>query len=341
MAHRRLQAVAEGLAQQVGDLRYNHAVQRITWSGGPGGGISIACSNGATLEADAAIVTVSLGVLKAQHEGMFQPPLPPCKAAAIRRLRIGVVDKLLLDFARPGQAATALNGSSNVTGGGGSSEGPAEGTAGTAADPVPAPGPAPGSPGSTVPAVSYALLWSSPWEGWGSGSGGASAGGAVAAKAELAAAAAVEVAEEAGVLDWARGIFSLRFGGPECKVAAASQQLGESQGCQANKGGGSSSSSQEQEPAAGDEEPKEDAASADDGNGEQEGEEEEEEFSPCAEAAQPTCYQAVAWVTGEAAAAMEAASDEEVLGALRQLAAIFPQMQLPPGASWDAFTLHR
>jgi spermine oxidase len=209
---------------------------------------------------------VSLGVLKAASGSLFDPPLPHAKAAAIDRLRIGVVDKVILDFAPPG--ASSGSGTS--------------GEAGSATEAAATHSDAPDGP-----AVSYALLWGGPWEG-----------------RDSASAPALTSLEEE-LPGWVRGIFSIRFGGPELKRPAGQPAPGLTQ--------------QEAEEA-----------------------EEEEEYSPCAEATQPSCYQAVAWVAGEAAAAMEAASDEEVLGALRTLASrTFPLVQLPPGARWDAVRLHR
>lgn len=49
-------------------------------------------------EADAAIVTVPLGVLKRPDVLQFQPPLPPRKQAAIQRLGFGCLNKIMLLF---------------------------------------------------------------------------------------------------------------------------------------------------------------------------------------------------------------------------------------------------
>ena len=123
---RPLQTVADRLAEQLHDLRFQHAVQHITWGSGSlaaggddsstssgCGGVSIACANGATLEADVALVTLPLGVLKTQHRRLFSPPLPPAKVAAIERMRIGTVDKLFLDFTPP--TGSSGNGSTGGT----------------------------------------------------------------------------------------------------------------------------------------------------------------------------------------------------------------------------------
>ena len=271
-------------------MRLGHAVSRITW--GRPGGVTIACRNGATVEADAAIVTVSLGVLKAQHGTLFDPPLPPAKQAALERLQIGTVDKLFLDFTPPGMPA-GTSSTRQSSSSGSSSSGGSEG-----------------------PVVSYALLWAGPWDA-------AASGKEHAAGSRAAAPATSE--DEAQLPEWARGVFSLRFGGPEvkrCQQAADQQQPVGAHGV-----GDGTEQQQQQQQQQHELQPEEEPA--------------ESEFSPCSEAAQPTCYQAVAWVTGAAAAAMEAASDEQVLAALRQLATLFPQLQLPPGASWDAVELHR
>lgn len=72
------QTVAENLAAQLSDLRYGHEVERIAW--GPAG-VLIRCANGVTLEADAAVVTLPLGVLQARHGQLFEPALPPGKVS--------------------------------------------------------------------------------------------------------------------------------------------------------------------------------------------------------------------------------------------------------------------
>ena len=56
-------------------------------------GVKLATSDGATYGARRAIVTVPLGVLKA-GDVAFSPPLLRAKAAAIKRLGMGVLDKV-------------------------------------------------------------------------------------------------------------------------------------------------------------------------------------------------------------------------------------------------------
>ncbi|XP_047336294.1 probable polyamine oxidase 5 [Impatiens glandulifera] len=54
--------------------------------------------DGSVMMADHVIVTVSLGVLKANSSTLFDPPLPNFKAQAISRLGFGVVNKLFLQI---------------------------------------------------------------------------------------------------------------------------------------------------------------------------------------------------------------------------------------------------
>jgi len=88
------QTLLERLAQGL-DVRCNHAVTRISY--GPGGAC-VTCANGAVIEADAVLVTLSLGVLQAQHDTLFDPPLPAWKQEAMSGLRIGVADKVFVEF---------------------------------------------------------------------------------------------------------------------------------------------------------------------------------------------------------------------------------------------------
>lgn len=260
---------------------------------------------------------------------LLQCPHPACCATqvdAINRLRAGVVDKVFLEFEQPAggvsAAAAAAGSDSNDGGSAAKNGGAAEG---------------PGS-GSAEAAVSHALLWSCPWEGKGSAS---MAAGDTAAAALLAVPAAAEGG--ADMPEWARDIFSLRFGGPEFKQRqAGSPHFGKDQ--QQQERGDGVEQQADSGLQAGQATDGGDGAAEEVGTAAHEGGEEapeDAEFNPCAEAAQPTSYQAVAWLTGEAALAMESASDEEVLGALRQLGTIFPQLQLPPGASWDRVALRR
>eukprot|EP00884_Botryococcus_braunii_P018801 jgi/Botrbrau1/5604/Bobra.97_2s0027.1 len=167
------QAVAEHMAQGL-DVKFQHLVKLVQW--GPTG-VTVECENGASFTADAAIVTVSLGVLKANHKTMFEPGLPPAKVRAIEEgLAIGTVNKVFCcfdDAPQPealgeDQPPTHRNGDLKHA------QGPAVSPWGT-------------------PVVSYHLLWGPPTTG--------------ESYQQL-------VGEECG---WLQGIFSVRFGGPEFK----------------------------------------------------------------------------------------------------------------------------
>lgn len=85
------QHLARGLT-----IRLSTEVSRVSYGGS---GVRIETSQG-VLEADRAIVTIPLGVLKAGTIA-FEPPLPDEKQAAIERLGFGVLDKVVLKFDQP------------------------------------------------------------------------------------------------------------------------------------------------------------------------------------------------------------------------------------------------
>lgn len=70
----------------------------INYSQSPDGKISIKCSDGYQYAADHVIVTVSLGVLKAQHEKLFTPQLSDEKKFLIEKYAYGAVGKIFLEF---------------------------------------------------------------------------------------------------------------------------------------------------------------------------------------------------------------------------------------------------
>jgi monoamine oxidase len=80
--------LAEGL-----DIRLNHVVQRVEYSSR---GVRVITNHG-THEAEQAIITLPLGVLK-KDVIEFSPPLPERKQAAIKRLGMGVLNKVYLRF---------------------------------------------------------------------------------------------------------------------------------------------------------------------------------------------------------------------------------------------------
>ncbi|ALC44998.1 CG7460 [Drosophila busckii] len=60
--------------------------------------VKLRCWNGELITADHVICTVSLGVLKAQHEQLFKPALPAAKVRAIKGLHLGTVNKFFLEY---------------------------------------------------------------------------------------------------------------------------------------------------------------------------------------------------------------------------------------------------
>jgi monoamine oxidase len=83
--------LAEGL-----DIRYGEAVQSISHDAG---GVTVTTDKGSHSAAQA-IVTLPLGVLKEGSVG-FEPPLPEAKSAAIRRLGVGALTKIILRYEAP------------------------------------------------------------------------------------------------------------------------------------------------------------------------------------------------------------------------------------------------
>jgi len=240
------QAVAETLARDL-EVKLSHAVDCIQLLPDDSG-VLVSCTNGAVFHADVAVVTTSLGVLKARHAGMFQPQLPLPLQTAIQRLKIGVVDKIMLDFA-PAKDAITLPSSSSVS----------PPTNNITADP-------------DAGVVTYAVL--QPREGL------------------------------EGLPEWTRGIFSIRWGGPEFKRQSRSRVR----------------------------------LINDIPNRKTEESVEEEDIAPLGP---PVYRQAVIWLTGEAAKAMELAADAEVLAGIKAVIDRFPGVELPVDADWGRVTLVR
>lgn len=61
----------------------------------------VACADGTTYEADHVIITVSLGVLKAQYQELFDPQLPDNKIKVIQNYAFGTVGKIFFEFNEP------------------------------------------------------------------------------------------------------------------------------------------------------------------------------------------------------------------------------------------------
>jgi spermine oxidase len=58
----------------------------------------IACADGSVLESDHVVVTVSLGVLKKNHQDIFSPELPIEKSSVLGKNPFGAVGKIFLQF---------------------------------------------------------------------------------------------------------------------------------------------------------------------------------------------------------------------------------------------------
>jgi len=84
--------VPKALAEEL-DVRLEHVVKKVEYSDD---GVRIVTSKG-TFEADYAIITVPLGVLK-KGTIEFQPPLPAAKQKAIDRLGMGLLNRVYLRF---------------------------------------------------------------------------------------------------------------------------------------------------------------------------------------------------------------------------------------------------
>lgn len=76
------------------DIRLNHGVTKVSRSHH---GVQVTVENGSTFMADAAVIAVPLGVLKAKRI-KFEPKLPDWKEAAISDLGVGVENKIVLHF---------------------------------------------------------------------------------------------------------------------------------------------------------------------------------------------------------------------------------------------------
>ncbi|KAM1240414.1 hypothetical protein ACFX2J_045737 [Malus domestica] len=84
-----INTLAKGL-----DVRLSHRVKKITRRYN---GVKVTVEDGRTFVADAAVVAVPLGVLKAKSI-MFEPKLPDWKEAAIEDLGVGIENKIVLHF---------------------------------------------------------------------------------------------------------------------------------------------------------------------------------------------------------------------------------------------------
>ncbi|EIE25731.1 amine oxidase [Coccomyxa subellipsoidea C-169] len=259
-------ALAEHMAAGA-DIRYGAVVERIQWGAS---GVTVSCADGRSFQADAAVVTVSLGVLKAIHAQLFAPSLPPEKLRALQGLSIGTVDKIFVDFSETGGAP-------------------------------------PGKQASGDPVTAYHLLWQEPWQ-----------------KSEAHEPAPAEQA----VPEWARGVFSVRFGGSEFKAPS----------------NGHAAVQDSQQPAAACEDPATNgarwpaftgSACSVYGNSSRETGKTAQRHCgsglPAPWAEHPSS--AVLWITGEHAKAMEKCSDDEVERGVAALLAAYPAIPCPAAAA--------
>jgi len=249
-------------------IKFHHEVEVIEWgidNEDNSTYVLVTCANGARFKASAAIITTSLGVLQQRHENIFIPKLPEKKVRALNTLKIGVVDKIILDFS--GSEKTDEEDihkrekkSYYIDDGGG----------------IP---PQFLEPDRGV--VTYALLWEDKEE-------------------ERDSIMSEELPQ------WAKGIFSIRWGGPEFKRKRERRD-----GSEANPFDKDSRhfSFEEQE----------DDEEENDGK---------DEF-PSSLSFPPRYSQAVMWITGDAARSMEATSDNKVMETIKTIFKKFPGIALP------------
>lgn len=82
-------------------IQFHKQVIRIKYSENPEEESIITCSDGSTYLADHVIITVSLGILKAHHQDLFDPPLPDNKVKVIQNYAYGAIGKIFLEFEEP------------------------------------------------------------------------------------------------------------------------------------------------------------------------------------------------------------------------------------------------
>lgn len=82
-------------------IKFGKEVTKIDWSEDLDKNVIMQCTDGSSFEAKHVIFTASLGVLKANHQTMFSPYLPPIKTNAIEAIQFGTVNKIMLEFKKP------------------------------------------------------------------------------------------------------------------------------------------------------------------------------------------------------------------------------------------------
>lgn len=82
-------------------IQLRKEVNEIDYTNADNGVVKVRCTDGSVYDADHVIVTVPLGYLKANHRTMFKPQLPLVKVNSIENIQFGVMDKIIMEFARP------------------------------------------------------------------------------------------------------------------------------------------------------------------------------------------------------------------------------------------------
>ncbi|XP_049884214.1 peroxisomal N(1)-acetyl-spermine/spermidine oxidase-like [Pectinophora gossypiella] len=83
------------------EVKLSSPVTSVKWPQQPDEKVVVTTSGGQEYTADAAIITVSLGVLKEKHTTLFSPALPEDKKTAIEKLDMGVIGKIIFSFDKP------------------------------------------------------------------------------------------------------------------------------------------------------------------------------------------------------------------------------------------------
>lgn len=82
-------------------IQYNKRVTNIDYTSSETRQLRIRTADGALYNANHVIVTVPIGVLKANHATMFTPRLPAWKINSIDHIQFGTLDKIGLEFTTP------------------------------------------------------------------------------------------------------------------------------------------------------------------------------------------------------------------------------------------------
>lgn len=87
----RYQRILEHVASRLPDVRLNARVKHLRWTEK---GVRAEIEGGGWVEADAVIITVSIGVMQSEKGLTFDPPLPSEYVNAFSQLDIGHVEKV-------------------------------------------------------------------------------------------------------------------------------------------------------------------------------------------------------------------------------------------------------